>query len=212
MAALRINDQPVVAMSLTLPDSGLWVANLELDGDDVLSGAAKLADDTTELNGFIVRSGESAGRQRVKIVGGAGGLLREIPARSWRQTTARTVLNATLGEAGEKLETAPDTTLQFWSRSTRQCIAAVRSLAKHLDVSWRVLASGTVWMGTNAYQELESEADVLDADERSGFVEFSPETLDVVPGVLWDERRIRGVHYELNDGTLRGAAYYERDF
>jgi hypothetical protein len=74
---------PVTRLLCQVPDWGCWWADVDLSEPEELSGAVvlKLADKT--LNGTIVSGGAANGTAGYRLVGGAGGWGREIPAKPY---------------------------------------------------------------------------------------------------------------------------------
>lgn len=161
MALLALAGIPVLSGRVDLPRLGAWHAELRLQGDSVPSGAVQLVWDgapgpwqATVVPG---RAGLVApgGPVEVLVVGGAGGLGRSIAGGSYRNTSARVVLEQLLGAAGERLSTAclasvVGRQLPRWSRQAGSAGAQVAALAARLEVAWRVLTDGSVWLGTDS--------------------------------------------------------------
>jgi len=101
---------PVLSAIVVWPVTGAWHASLELDTDDAadLEGAAQLVLETenksVSLSGVLVLGSVFAGRGSVKLLAGAGGLPKLLPAKSFKDVDLSAILSATLTEAGEQLD------------------------------------------------------------------------------------------------------------
>ena len=79
--------------------------------------------------------------------------------------------------------------------------------------SWRVLADGTVWVGTEAWPDsgLLEQTDYVETNEWPGEnrIELGVETLKLLPGTTLGDRKVSFVEHILRDGYVRSRALLE---
>lgn len=215
---ITANGLPVIEMRLTFPLSGLWVASLEVGTEEAITGSCTLAQEGTALSfvGYVVRSGAIGGSCRAKVVGGAGGLVTDVPARSYRGARARSVAGELLAAVGETLATSSTravlaTELPFWTRAAGRASDAVWRLTDALGARWRVLPSGAVWIGTDAWTAKPSDDPMeLDRDGLHDTVSLAPDTLSLLPGMTLRGEHVGRIEYLFGrDTPLRATAWVE---
>lgn len=209
---ITANGAPVVGMRLTLPQSGLWVASLEVDSDEALEGALTLTQAVSGASyiGHIVAAGVVAGTCRLEAVGGSGGLTGELAARSYRDATARTVISELLASVGETLDgtstrSVMTTALSYWTRAAGRASVALSAVVEALGAQWRILPSGAVWVGSESWPEfVDDDALELDRDARSGAVLVGADAISLTPGVAFNGDRVGRVEHSFGrDEELR---------
>ena len=72
------NGLSLLRCRLEEPRTGIWTADVEVDSETDITGAAALDLDGTAYTGTVYRGGLDSGRWLGRIVGGAGGM--SIPA------------------------------------------------------------------------------------------------------------------------------------
>ena len=105
MAFVTANKLPVLSAVIALPRRGVWVADLVVDSADALEGAVtiEIAGGKITLRGTAARTGTHRETAHLRVVGGAGGLGKEVPPHFYRQAPARLLLDDVLKVAGERL-------------------------------------------------------------------------------------------------------------
>jgi len=198
------NGHTVVEATIREALQGAWLAELQVDHTEELTGAVTIAFGDVDFVGTVVRSGVNQGRSRARVIGGAGGLSTLLPGRSYTGVSLGTVLGHILTEAGETLsEDGDDIAGQFvprWVRPAGTAARAVAAVAAHLGLAWRTLRDGTVWIGTDTYPEIEAEYTETDRDAITGAVLIAPASPKARPGVSLDGDRVTGAT------TMVGAA------
>lgn len=187
------NGQPILEAEITLPRVSEWRATLETDSDVPLSGAVTIEIDGVAFIGTVVpgRSGLDGGTARARVVGGRGGLSKQLPAKNYTANVrASTVLADLLLESGEVLSSTVDaallgTTLGRWERLQGTAKAGIQVLADHLGAVWRVLPDGSIWVGVDTYPDVSTEHVLEDEDWTAGILTIAPEAPDLVPGVTF---------------------------
>ena len=228
LALLRLpsGDAEVISASLVLPLVGVPRYYVELDADDILPPGTPCrllvgAGEVTEFVGTVARAVAFEGRVTVTIAGGAGALSEEPELRRLVEPAGylgtpyaaegRLMVDQILAGTGETLGEAAGSllaglTLPRWHRQAGSAGSALAALARAWGLSWRVLASGEVWLGTETW--VVEENDTADA----GVVEFAheDERADLAPGMTLGGRRVIEVVYTLTPEGLRGTARYQQ--
>lgn len=219
MSELRLNEASVLSWVLTFPLRGAWTAELTVDADEAPEGAVTLeiaqGDSTVELHGFAKRKGVFELKTRILVVGGAGGLSSPVESRYYTDTTARTVVEDLLRDAGEELDDSSSsdvlgTQLTVWTRRAGTAGSRLDALVRSLGAQWRVLQSGKVWVGTDEWAEVETEADLLREDKAAGTATVSAPSvpLEILPGSSFLERHVSAVTHEFG-ARNRTTVYFE---
>src|SRR4051812_35112985 len=111
MALATLNGLGVLEARIHLPREGCWWADVAVDVDDpaAVRGAATLAaGEALTLRGTTVRAGLHAGSVTLQLVGGAGGLHRELAPKAYQGVPLRLPLQDALSEVGEVLAPTSD--------------------------------------------------------------------------------------------------------
>ncbi len=166
---------------------------------------------------------KTSARLDVAIVGGAGGLLVPLDPKGLDFAAGSTPLPAGLvlrklaTAAGEKLADGVEDALDAyqlprWHVAGGMTAAAsldvfASELARRtgLDVGWRLLPTGRLWVGVEAWPTLAHDARALDPDLDDGMVEYAPDGAPLLAGWTIDERRAVEVAYALQPGSLRAT-------
>ncbi len=176
-------------------------------------------------SGTVRRSAiaERSDRLVVSIVGGAGQLLAALDpkgldfAKGTTPLPAGLLLRAIATAAGETLADGVEDALDAyqlprWHVAGGMSGAAsldvfVAELARRtgLEVGWRLLPSGRLWVGVETWPTLAHEARALDPDLDDGVVEYAPDSAPLLAGWTIDERRAVEVVYQLQPGKLRAT-------
>lgn len=220
--SITVNGADVLAMTLTMPLNGTWVLSAELASDEPITGAITLentVDDgnSVTLSGFVLRSGVVAGSCKLEAVGGAGGLVELVGARSYQSAKAREVIGDLLAEAGEALDAGSardvlDRQLEHWTRAGGRTGTALTVLVEALGARWRVRPNGRVWVGAETWPKMPDDFDgnELDRDHAAGMVLLAPYTIALTPGVLLEGERVGRVEHSVGrDADLRTVFWLE---
>ena len=86
MSTATLNGKIITALCLTLPAWGVWTAEADVADAGIETGAATLVLGDLTLKGTIVptRAGSYASKGKYRIVGGAGGWAKKLPAKGYR--------------------------------------------------------------------------------------------------------------------------------
>lgn len=188
MAEITLDGARATLCALTIPRVGAWVADLDVDSAEAITGRVSLVIDGATWSGTVARGGLVAGSWRGRIVGGAGGLASTLGAVAQRGSTLGTVLADALLGAGETLSgDAQDlgALANLWHRIAGPASTAVADVARAAGYSWRTLADGSVWLGADAWATYTptGAVDVVDEQPEAGRLVLAGDTLGIVPGV-----------------------------
>jgi len=204
------------AATTVRPLSGVWQAELDVDSSAEITGPVTIvvADGALSLEGTVGPSGKFAERARMRVIGGAGGLSRSLPAKGYARCPLRAPISDVLASAGEKLATSSDqavldTLLPRWSRLEGPASQALEMLvARAPGALWRVTASGAVWVGVNAWPTIQLDHVVTDDDPARKVMEIAADDPTLTAGVVLDGRQVRHVVHRYEQGSVRSEVWY----
>ena len=192
-AHVTLGGEPVSTVRLTLPERGVWWADVELELAPALSGRVELRIGDRSWSGTIdpQRSGTHMERARVRLVGGAGSWGTSLRAKHYHSDAgvrAQLVLEDAAREAGEAI-TIPASigTASLGADYVRKAGPASRALEDALRAS-----GATWWVDADGVTQLASARVTSDADPAAY------EVLDVNP-------RARVVTLACDDVTAVGV-------
>ena len=157
MAALHLAGAAVLAASIMKPRVGAWVAEVEIAADTAPAGAVELTPETgSPWRGTVISGGVHAGTWRGRVVGGAGGIRRLLPATSYRNASLQDILADVAREAGETLDAATD--LHAWAtalfvRMERAAGLTVADVASAAALPWRLTRTGALRIAAETWPE-----------------------------------------------------------
>lgn len=220
MSFATCNDAPITVGEIRFRAQGAWTAVLQVATDDPSSvtGSVEIDIAGSTLKGTALLGGEDLGSVvSVRVVGGAGGLSETAPKRGYGQPAPRRQLfNDLLGPAGERLSSTIeasvlDPTVPQWVRIESSVGDALWRLTEDAGQSWRVLGDGTIWIGSESWDEVEGREDLTIEDEgpeEGTLVVVGIEALVVLPGMAWDGKHITEVVYSVDSTTARAAVRF----
>lgn len=206
------NGSTLLSASISMPAVGAWHTEIVVDSASALSGAVTLDIDGVQFSGTVIRGGTNGGRSLAKLVGGNGGLSTELPVRNYvAPATLALVIGDILREAGETLSTTADaallaTVLTRWERSAGPASHSLVALLDAIGATWRVLADGTVWIGTQSWPTQEIEHALIDEDWSSGILLIAPLKPELRPAVTFRGQRLDEVAHNFMPEGLRTEA------
>lgn len=203
----------LLALRMSIPRFGAWVADVVVDTDVALAGSVVLEIAGRSWRGTAT-GGVELGRWSGRVVGGAGQLSTPLAATAYADTDLRTVLAETLRDAGETLSAASgdlSATVTRWARAAAPCAHAVGDVARNAGLAWRIFDDGSVWVGAETWTPIDlGVVDVLERDPRHGrWVLAGDGALRADPGrsVTLDGAPVRvgTVEHSLDGDALRTA-------
>jgi hypothetical protein len=220
--AITCNGASVLTLRLLAPIAAAWVADVEASIDSVISGAVTLTDGDNAWQGTVLSSGTLAGICSMLIVGGKGGLQKELGAKSYVGTVARQVVQDIAADAGETLSqkalTAPAlrSVLRHWTRvgnSDGEPMTAGAQLTSVLDAvgaTWRVQPNGQIWIGSPSFVTSKPTGLMeLHRDPARGRVHVELDALDLLPDTNVAGNRVGDVEYRVADAGIKATYWLE---
>jgi hypothetical protein len=220
MSHSTLGTASILSGQVTLPRSGVWHAELDIDaptapapGATVLQIGAAL-----KLRGTITQSGIFSGRVRVRVCGGAGTLSRELAPRWYEGAPLSLPLRDLVEEAGERLSAACDPDLVAivldpgWSRLPGPAGESLGRLLDETGATWRVLPDGSIWAGPETWPASTGMADVLVLESHGGEGRKAivTETPTLLPGQTFQGTKVALVQYTIGEDKLRAEVWAER--
>ena len=205
-----LNGQIVTACRVSMPAWGLWWAEVECGSSDVLKGAVSLVLDDLTLAGTIVTGGPYQTRNRYRIVGGAGGWGKSIPAKSYANDLGvklATVLTDAAQACGEKMGTIP-AVAAVGPCFPRANEPAARVLDATVPRGWYVDEAGVTQVGRRPAIVFTGQATRLVNDDEQARIDLAPGSgvlSMLVPGAIVDGVEAVDVEHMLSgaDGSVR---------
>ena len=219
MSDTTINGYPVYRADHKQPYYGAWTAEVEHDANERVTGSATLTlldrtwvgtvvadpDDST-----LALSGDSGGFFRCRIVGGAGGLQKQVEPTEWAQgALVQTVLTAILSAGGEVQSATIDPSLLTkvlpqWSIVQGTVDAALAALCDSVGVIWRTLDDGSIWIGTPNPQPVTAPDYIFtELDPEMGMVELDLNEASIQVDQIIDGLTVKQVIYTWGNSSLR---------
>jgi hypothetical protein len=200
----------VVGGQVHLPRTGVWSADMRINEQDDLPDQLVLDLGEVEMPAAVVQSDLVGGMTEARLVGGAGGLGDVARPKHYHRPLVRHVLTDLLRDVGETL--ASDATqavlsksLEAWTTLAMPTGAVLASLCRVAGaaVNWRVLADGTVWMGTETWPDSPVEARTIETDGANAATMIGTDIPGLWPGTLLGGRRVDHVRHDLDaDRTI----------
>lgn len=207
---------PIVAMTLVLPYSGIWHADVRLDRAIDISGPQILT--ISDFTGVcsVLRAVDFTGARSVRLIGGSGGWRTLVPPLQYQSHTGVPVSLVCLDAAAAVQEippvigptVAPTTGPTF----CRQGGAASLVLQSLFGDGWWMDQTGTVQVLPRVPTPIVAPFDLLDVRGASGIYKIASYA-DVlspwVPGAMFlaptmtSPQPINRVCHIIDDGTLR---------
>jgi hypothetical protein len=217
MSLVTVNGTPCVRATIRIPRLGVWFADLAVDVAEMISGQVTISvcDGALELKGRAARTGVFKDTAILRVLGGAGGLATEVPAKFYRRCPAKVPLQDILAAAGEELSSQADQSLLnqqlvAWTLLKQKAGEALRTLADELGAVWRVLPDGTVWLGQESWPAVHMpDVDLLSEDPRAHTAVIGTDSPTLLPGTLFLGRRVSMVEHQVQPESVRTMVWFE---
>jgi hypothetical protein len=216
MAWATANGMAVTGARIQVPRTGFWVADLALDSAEPLTGSVSVDLNGYALKGTVRRSGVTAGACTARVVGGAGGMGKPVNALAYRSQPLRVPLSDVLSAVGESLSPESDASalalqLAFWTRLQGPAFMALAALVQQvIGLSWRVRASGEVWVGMESWPvSALSDFEGLRVDPLTDRAQLFAATPNVEPGQTFQGRRVSYVEHVVTEEKIRTVLWWE---
>jgi len=218
MSLITVGGYRVHRARVSMPLRGAWVADAAVEATTLVDGERiQVTAPGLALKGASYRSGFYADLGTVRLVAGAGGLVKELRATSYRRVRLRHCLEDIARETGETLSPTCDLVLMstFIERWTRPRGTGADGLAALLTmvpgVTWRILDDGSIWVGRESWPAFAGKFQVLEDDPAAGRLVLASETAELRPGVLIDGRRVTHVEHSFESSKVRTEVEYSVD-
>lgn len=216
MALARVNGVPVLEARVQMPYSGAWTADLAIDAAAASVPTGRVVVDLggpLSLRGVATRGGAAFGVTSLRVVGGSGGLAQVLEPKDYRGVPLRIPLQDAVSAAGETLAANADQQalaleLDRWTRFRQRAAEVLDGLAAEAGCTWRVLYSGTVWLGADNFPAANLKYDLLRGDPHLGQVELGVDVPSLVPGVSLLGQQVRRVEHVVSEKSVRTVANF----
>jgi hypothetical protein len=213
VAFASANGHAVSELRLTLPRVGVWHASLLLEDAQELQGPVQLQLGELSFSGTARRASRDSERGVARLVGGGGGFPREATPKHYRNAPLSLPLQDLLQVAGEVLSPRSsqdelNRLLAHWVVEKTACGRALAALAERFGLVWRVQEDGKVWVGQEAWPEVELQEEPLEEEPLERRVVFGEPVQGLSPGVSVGGRRIASVEHRLTAAEARTTALY----
>lgn len=204
MSFLTVGGFSAVSAVVTMPLTGLWRVDADLDADELPSGIALVEAPGLSLVGAFVKSGEFAGRYRVTVEPGAGRLAQPVAARFFRNATYQQIVAETLREAGESLAPSPlSGVASHWVRESGPASATVKLVASALGLTWGATDEGLLRLFSPTWDDISIDsAEAIDRDDTSGLLNLGTVDLSARPGFRIEGKQAVAIRHHVSD-TVR---------
>lgn len=205
--------------TLTLPRVGMWHADLTVNADGPVTGAAVATLDGVDMPAHIQKAEMVEGMLELRLVGGNGGMGKPAKPNHYKGATVRHVFMDLVQGVGEVPSTAAssaavlDLPIKAWTSlavPTGELMQALADTAAEImgsDVSWRALYDGTIWLGAESWPMCPADVRILAADGANSSQLLGTDALGIWPGTTISNRRIDSVVHQIG-GQNRSTVYW----
>lgn len=212
MTRVSINGITATAASLQIPARGRWWLDVELDGDHALAGSVTTNFADLVLVGSVQSGGSFQGRSRFRIVAGAGGWGRELPAKFYTNDAGvklSTILQDAANEVGEQIANLPGGTV---GKSFTRLEAPASWALQELLASWYVDETGVTRTGARSEVTFNGEATRQELDAAAGRLTLAADSIaTLLPGAQVDGLVAADVEHHYTSGAIRSILWGERE-
>lgn len=166
----------------------------------------------SEWSGYVLRSGVADGFGQAVIMGGSGGLTKQLSASGYdNQIIARMVVDDILRESGESLSllsaAAVSSALGSWVRVAESAGRQLSALTDAIGAIWRMQSDGTLYIGSDSWPVVSAEWDHTVPQDgwhpQHQCLELIPSSVEALPGMTYS-REVGGVQIT---GRITSAVY-----
>ncbi len=205
-----LNGIPIMSGTLAVPSVGMWTADIAINTDDAISGAAVVVLGNLTLAGTVVRSAPFAGQTRARIVGGSGGWRKRLQERPYSDpngVSLSMVLGDAARECSEKLGPVSGAVGPFYARPDDMASFSLRAFCP----AWYIDTAGVTQIASWPVKSVSTPFTVIDQRADEGVVEIATEDYAAwLPGASFTAPTMTGtfqcagVVYKFDpDGTFR---------
>jgi len=166
----------------------------------------------SEWSGYVLRSGVADGFGQAVIMGGSGGLTKQLSASGYdNQIVARMVVDDILRESGESLSllsaAAVSSALGSWVRTADSAGAQLSALTDAIGAIWRMQSDGSLYIGSDSWPVVSPDWDHTIPQDgwhpQHRCLELIPSSVEALPGQTYS-REVGGVQIT---GRISSAVY-----
>ncbi len=199
MSQVTVNGVNVLAGSIVMPLRGVWTADLVIDqpdgtGFDAGTSVSIVSEGGLTFTGTVAvdRSGDFLDAVHVRVLGGAGGMAKELSPRGYVQPGAfvRDVLNGIAGDTGEVLsaDISPallGTNLSAWNTFQQPASEGVNVLISIVqsDAVWRITADGKLLVVTDSWPSKSFDFEIINHDPAERTYHLGVDGFEIAPGM-----------------------------
>lgn len=202
----------VVRARVSIPAWGAWFADVVVDGEVTLSGAASLVVADATFKGSVLSGGAAKGRSSFRLVGGAGGWAKTIPSKHYAND-AGVKLSTVLGDAAAAVEETLDASTVPATRVgpawTRPEDPAARVLELVSPGAWYVGEDGVTRLGRRPRTTYAGKGTLGPVDRGRAKVTVAADSIaGITPGVVVAELEAVDVEHSISaEGGLRSTVW-----
>jgi hypothetical protein len=213
-------EKSVTGGGLSMPRVGIWLGDLEVNGEAIPSGNIVATLAGVDMPAHIQRASLVEGLLKLRVVGGAGGMGKQTRAKHYRNPTVSHVLGDLARDAGEILSpsctsAALDTPLPYWTTlagtldNPMTTGAMVQALADIVGngCAWRILYDGKLWFGRETWPACPADVRIISQDAHNATQKVGTDVSGIWPGTTMGGRQIDHVQHDFN-GTPRSIVTF----
>lgn len=212
MPDILFNGAPVSSVTISMPNYGVWVAQVEVASPTVVTGRCVIDVGGMLFNGTIPRGGAWQDACSYAVTGGANTLKTVIPSRFYANVPLNIPIRDILTEISQPISTTADDLPLFlpkWLRMQGQAATSLAALLHEAGASWRILGDGTLWFGVDTWPESTDVASILNRDPSGGTAELAMDAPSLRPGVTWQGERVSYVVHRMTGSSSRTEVWFE---
>ncbi len=212
ITAATLQGHRVTSARVNVPAWGAWYADVSIDGEVTLSGRVDLVVADTTFRGAVLSGGASKGRSDFRLVGGAAGWGKTIPAQSYANDAGvklATVLGDAASLVGETLDLGARADERIGPAYVRPEGPASRVLEELAPSAWYIGEDGVTHLGRRAAGALPAGVTHGVVDVARGTVTLASEVIAAItPGLVVDGLAVVDVLHILDTKTgLRSTVW-----
>lgn len=208
-----VNGHRATSVRIRKPRVSAAHFDVEIDEEVTLVNPVVVSIEGHEFTCAVISQRPYCGRTSAFLVGGKGGLSKSIDAQHYNDASPKLLIDEILRASGEKLDAGselPGITFGNWQRRKGQASHALLAITDRCGLVWRSTDAGAIWVGTDAYDTLTPDVEVLDEDWDTGALTIAAdsfsELVKIVPGCTFEGQRIEQVTHIVTPTSLRTIA------
>jgi hypothetical protein len=208
-----LNGSRVTKAQVIIGFKGPWTADVWIEDATEITGAVTLVIGDLSLKGTVTRGGNFTGQGSFRLIGGAGGWMKQLSPRYYKSpfgVKASNVLTDAGREVGETVSVTSDRTLgQFYVREQGPAARVLALLAEQ----WWLREDGVTVVGPRATPTFVTPFEVIKADREKGRVLISTDNpADWIPGARFSSatiptQTINAVVHKVSPTSLRSEVW-----